>query len=171
MGIKTGLICIIAVAVLGACSSGDPQLLNLDRDTGPGPDEFAVLPTNPLEIPDDLTALPTPDPGGPNLADPNPEADAIAALGGNVTRAGGASQSLLSHVTRFGIEADIRGTLATEDLAFRDRNRGRILERALNTNVYHRAYAPVSLDQYSELDRLRRLGIRTPAAPPPDAVD
>ena len=138
---------------------------------GRGPDEFSVLPTEPLEIPEDLSSLPTPSPGGPNRTDPDPEADAIAALGGNIDRAQSGSQSLMSHATRFGVEADIRETLAAEDLAFRERNDGRILERMFNVNVYHRAYAPLSLDQYAELDRLRRLGVRTPAAPPESGVE
>jgi len=166
MTYRFGAITLVTVMALGACSRGDPQLLNLGRSSGPGPDEFSVLPTEPLEIPDDLTALPPPNPGGPNRTDPNPEADVAAALGGDVTRAASGSQSLMSHATRFGIEADIRGTLAAEDLEFRQRNDGRILERAFSVNVYHRAYSRVSLDQYAELERLRRLGVRTPAAPP-----
>ena len=160
-------ICIgLAALALSACSSGDPRLMNLNRGAGPGPDEFSVLPTRPLEMPSDLTALPPPNPGGPNRTDPDPEADAVAALGGDVSRAASGSQSLMSHTTRFGIESDIRGTLAAEDLAFRQQNDGRILERMMNVNIYYRAYAPLSLDQYRELDRLRSLGVRTPAAPP-----
>ena len=54
----------LALLALSACSRDDPRLLNLARDTGPGPDEFSVLPTEPLQIPDDLAALPEPDPGG-----------------------------------------------------------------------------------------------------------
>lgn len=164
-----GTILMIAALALSACSRGEPQLLNLGRDSGPGPDEFAVLPSEPLEFPEDLSSLPAPNPGGPNRTDPNPEADAIAALGGDVTRAQSGSQSLLSHAARFGIESDIRGTLAAEDLAFRQQNNGRILERAFNVNIYHRAYSSVSLDQYLELERLRRMGVRTPAAPPEGA--
>ena len=33
-------------------------------------------------------------------------------------------------------------------------------------NSVHRAYQPLSLDQYAELERMRRAGVRTPAAPP-----
>ncbi|MEM1274283.1 MAG: DUF3035 domain-containing protein [Pseudomonadota bacterium] len=160
------LILGLSVLTVGACSRGEPRLLNLGRDGGPGPDEFAVLPTEPLEIPEDLTSLPTPNPGGPNRTDPDPEAQVAEALGGNVNRAGGASVGFVSHVTRFGIEAEIRQTLAAEDLEFRQRNNGLLLERLFNVNLYHRAYEPVSLDQYAELARLRRLGVRTPSAPP-----
>ena len=165
------LICIMAAALaLSACSSGgEPRMMNLNsRNVGPGPDEFSVLPSRPLEMPSDLTALPPPNPGGPNRTDPDPEAEAIAALGGDVTRAATGSQGLMTHATRFGVEGDIRGTLAAEDLAFRQQNNGLFLERMMSVNIYYRAYSSVSLDQYGELERLRSLGVRTPAAPPED---
>lgn len=156
---------LCTVLGLAACSQGDPSLMNL-RSNQSGPDEFAVLPTKPIEIPTDLAALPEPTPGGTNRTDPTPEADAIAALGGNAARGGGLTNSFLAHTTRFGIEAGIRDTLATEDLAFRRDNDGRLLERLFGVNVYYSAYRPISLDRYAELERLRRAGIRTPAAPP-----
>lgn len=160
-----GVLAILALAALSACSRGDPQLLNLARTQGPGPDEFAILPTNPLEMPEDLASLPEPTPGGANRVDPDPEADAIVALGGNPDRAGGAG-GLVTYASRFGVSQGIREVLAAEDLEFRRRNDGRILERLANVNVYHRAYQPLSLDQYAELERMRRAGVRTPAAPP-----
>jgi hypothetical protein len=116
-----------------------------------GPDEFAVLPTAPLEIPEDLASLPEPTPGAPNRVDPNPEADAIAALGGNAARARGAGADLVSYTTRFGVSGDIRPVLAAEDEDFRRRNDGRILERMFGTNVYFEAYRRQSLDRYAEL--------------------
>ncbi len=155
----------LALVVLAACGRGDPTLLNLRQD-GDGPDEFSVLPSRPLEMPQDLAALPTPTLGGGNLADPDPEADIAAALGGNVNRASAGSQALVGHATRFGVSAGIRETLAAEDLEFRRRNDGRLLERIFAVNVYFRAYREQSLDQYLELERMRAAGIRTPAAPP-----
>ncbi len=73
------------LAALSACSRGeeDPNLLNISQPRAEGPDEFAVLPTKPLEMPENMAALPEPTPGGVNRTDPTPEADAIAALGGN----------------------------------------------------------------------------------------
>jgi hypothetical protein len=56
--------------------------------------------------------------------------------------------------------------LAASDLEFRQVNRGLLLERAANVNVYFRAYAKQALDQHAELARLRGAGVRTPAAPP-----
>ncbi len=155
----------LMLVVLAACSSGNPTLLNLRAD-GEGPDEFGVLPTRPLELPENLAALPTPTLGGTNRADPDPEADVAAALGGNVNRATPGSSSLVSHATRFGVADGIRDALAAEDLEFRRRNDGRILERIAAVNVYHRAYRVMALDRYVELERMRAAGIRTPAAPP-----
>jgi hypothetical protein len=154
-----------AALVLAACSSGTPQLMNL-RNTEQGPDEFAVLPTEPLQIPENLAALPDPTPGARNRVDPDPEADAIAALGGNPGRAAGAGGGLVSYATRFGVSSDIRPVLAAEDEEFRRRNNGRILERMFGTTVYFQAYRRQALDRYAELERLRRMGVRTPAAPP-----
>ncbi|MBF9032906.1 DUF3035 domain-containing protein [Rhodobacterales bacterium HKCCE2091] len=160
------ILALAAIVALGACSRDrQPQLLNLARANGPGPDEFSILPTEPLEMPEDLTALPEPNLGGVNRVDPDPEAQAIIALGGNPDAAPNAG-GLVSYAARFGIEQDIRPTLAAEDLEFRRRNDGRLLERVFNVNVYHRAYEAVALDQYAELARLRRLGVWTPSAPP-----
>lgn len=155
----------LVLLALGACGRGDPSLLNL-RAEGDGPDEFGILPTRPLEMPANLQALPTPVPGGSNLADPDPEADLAEALGGNINRAGAGSQGLISYATRFGVGQDIRETLAAEDLEFRRGNNGRLLERIASVNVYHRAYRVMSLDRYAELERMRAAGIWTPAAPP-----
>jgi len=160
-----------ALVALAACGgSGDPRLMNL-RNTESGPDEFSVLPTEPIEIPQNMRELPPPTPGGVNRTDPDPEGDAIRALGGNPERAARASGDVITYASRFGVSPDIRGTLAAEDLEFRRRNDGRLLERIFNTNVYFRAYRPLALDRYAELERLRRAGIRTPAAPPQELFE
>ena len=163
---------LAAFAVLAACSGGDPELMNIKTTT---PDEFAVLPTKPLEAPEDYATLPEPTPGGRNLVDPMPQADAVAALGGNPDRlergtifAG--EQGLLAHTARYGVPADIRDTVAAEDLEWRRDNNGRLLERLFNVNVYYSSCKPMSLDQHLELERLRRLGVWTPTAPPDPQV-
>lgn len=159
------------VLALSACGRSDdaPQLMNI-RSTTQGPDEFAILPPKPLEMPEDLAALPEPAPGGVNRTDPTPNADAVAALGGNLRVAGGVPSSdsaLVGHAGRYGVTAAIRDTLAAEDLEWRRDNNGRLLERLFNVNVYYKAYADQSLDQQAELWRWRRAGARTPSAPPP----
>jgi hypothetical protein len=161
----------VAGLTLSACGNGDkvPQLMNLRSNTD-GPDEFAILPSKPLELPEDLTALPDPTPGQGNLTDPDPKADAIAALGGQVREAGGipaGDAGLTNYAGRNGVTADIRGTLAAEDLAFRQKNDARLLERIFDLNVYFRVYSRQTLDQHAELARWRRAGARTPSAPPP----
>jgi hypothetical protein len=164
---------IIAVALaLSACGGGDtePQLYNLRSDTG-GPDEFAILPTKPLVLPEDMASLPEPTPGGTNLTDPTPEADAYAALGGNaevLTRASG-DGGLITYASRYGVDPAIRGALAAEDLEYRRQNDGRLLERLFNVSVYFKAYRKQELDQSRELERFRAAGIRTVAAPPEPA--
>jgi len=165
-------IALAAVLVLSACGGGDkdPILMNL-RSTGPGPDEFSIVPGKPLEMPKDLAALPAPTPGGSNIADPTPEADAVAALGGNpdrLKRSGtpAADGALIASASRFGTSPTIRGQLASEDLEWRRDHNGRLLEKLFDVNVYYRAYAKMSLDQEAELERWRKLGLRTPSAPP-----
>lgn len=162
----TLLVLMTATVGLTACSGGTPTLMNL-RNTESGPDEFAIVPTNELQLPADRSALPPPTLGGTNRADPTPEADAIAALGGNIARADTSASGLVNHASRFGVTPDIRGTLAAEDLEFRDGNQGRVLERLFGTNVYFRAYREQALDRYAEWERLRRSGVQTPSAPPP----
>jgi hypothetical protein len=160
-----------AILALSACSGDkNPQLMNIRSQTR-SPDEFAILPSKPLQLPEDLVALPEPTPGGANITDPTPEADAVAALGGNpaaVTRSGiaAADGGLVGYSSRFGTSASIREQLAAEDLEFRRRNNGRPLERLFNVNVYFKAYRKQALDQHAELERWRRAGVRTVGAPP-----
>jgi len=161
---------IVAVAmmlVLTACGDGSVQLMNLT--SGEGPDEFAIVPPKALELPDTLAELPEPTPGGSNRSDAQPFSDAIVALGGQPSTAGGipaGDGALYAHAARFGVETGIRDELAAEDLEFRSDNQGRVLERLFNVNVYYRAYRKQSLDQEAELARWRKAGIKTPSAPP-----
>jgi hypothetical protein len=160
-----------ALLVLGGCGSKSavPELMNLRSSTN-GPDEFGILPPKPLELPLDLATLPEPTPGGTNLSDRDPMADALIALGGQPGDAAGPIPSgdagLYSYVIALGGGADIRAVLAAEDLRFRQKNRGRPLERWFNTNVYFKAYEKMWLDQEAELARWRKAGAKTPSAPP-----
>jgi hypothetical protein len=164
---------LVAVVALAACnrSESEPRLLNL-RTSGTGPDEFAILPTKPLQQPEDYASLPEPTPGGTNRTDPTPEADIAVALGGRAEAVGrgGVDGGIVTYASRFGVAPDIRETLAAEDLEFRRRNDGRLLERLFSVNVYYRAYRSQSLDQYRELERFRAAGVRTPAVPPDPAL-
>jgi hypothetical protein len=166
-----GIIALALVVAVGACASNDePRLMNIAAATD-RPDEFAIVPNKPLETPEDMAALPEPTPGGANRVDQTPLQDAVAALGGN---AGAASRggvpatdgAIVAHATRLGSNPGIRQQLAAEDLEYRRRNDGRLLERLFSVNVYYKAYRPMSLDQHAELERWRRAGARNVGAPP-----
>jgi len=78
-----GMTAILTIAALSlaACGQKEPRLMNITANRQ-GPDEFAILPSKPLQDPPDYNTLPPPRPGAPNLADPTPRADAVAVLGG-----------------------------------------------------------------------------------------
>ncbi|MDT1062863.1 DUF3035 domain-containing protein [Paracoccus sp. CPCC 101403] len=159
----------MTMLLLAACST-DPQLMNLSTNRS-GPDEFAILPTKPLTMPPDLNVLPTPTPGGSNITDPTPEADAVAALGGNPGQLaaqgiGSADAALVAYSSRLGRDPAIRLTTAQEDLQWRQRHSRRALEVIARTDVYYRAYDPMTLDSWAEQERWRPTGVQMPAAPP-----
>lgn len=157
--------------LLTACGGDTPGLMNLT--SGAGPDEFAIVPAEPLDMPETLADLPEPTPGGTNRTDPRPFDDAVVALGGKPatsTGIGAGDGALYAHAARFGVETGIRAELASEDLEWRTDNRGRVLERLFNINVYYRAYRKQSLDQEAELARWRKAGVKTPSAPPSAAA-
>lgn len=158
------------VMLVGACGERNIQLKDIRSFTG-GPDEFLVLPGKPLEEPPSFTALPTPTPGAANRTDQNPQADAVAALGGRPERlaaSGVAAQdaALVAAASRNGVSADVRATLATEDEAFRRQQSRFTRIRLVRVDRYNQAYRSQSLRPYEELSRWRRAGAPTPSAPP-----
>ena len=162
------VVLVFAVVGLAACS-GDRGLRDMRTNSG-GPDEFSVLPNAPLSLPS-TTDLPTPTPGGSNLTDINPNASAVAALGGSLTRvnAGGIptrDRALVAGAQRYGVASDIRATLATEDAAIRQRAKYLNAFNLFGRDRYFSTYARQSLDAYAELDRFRAAGVATPSAPP-----
>lgn len=167
---KLGIAVAIAALVAACGGGGEPKLMHL-RSTG-GPDEFGILPTKPLQMPTNLSELPTPTPGGANLTDPTPVADATVALGGRPAGTTGAvpaaDGALIAQASRHGTDASIRTQLAAEDLEYRRRHKPRLLERMFSINSYFDAYQPMALGQAAELERWRAAGAKTPGAPPPD---
>lgn len=165
---------LMAVIGLAACS-GDPKLMNI-RAGQSSPDEFAILPSKPLQMPPDLAVLPAPTPGGANITDPTPQADAVAALGGNPARLadqgiGAADQALVAYAGRTGTDPNIRPELAQADVGWRSRNARRPLEALVGTNVYQRAYRSMALDQTEEQIRWQRAGARTSTSPASAATE
>ncbi len=166
---RNAILAILTAGLLAACSGGDRPLHNMRTSSG-GPDEFAIAPVGALEMPETLD-LPTPTPGGTNRTDKDPKGAAIAALGGRPSAqfAGGipaADAALIARVSRNGVAADIRATLAAEDARFRANRKRLSLFNPFARNRYFRAYAAQALDAYAELQRFRNLGVATPTAPP-----
>lgn len=160
------------VLVLAACSASEREG-NLRRagSMTPGPDEFSVLPSKPLEAPADFTTLPTPTPGGRNLTDPNPLGDAVAALGGRPAALDGAGvpasdTALVSHISRAGVPQDIRASLRAEDDALRARRGSLQRLRILVQDKYNDIYRDQTLDSWAANNTYRRAGIPTPSSPP-----
>jgi hypothetical protein len=166
---KGGMMGALAlVCLLAACGRGDDEpraLMNL-RSPHDGPDEFAILPTKPLEMPKDFASLPDPAPGARNRVDPAPLDDVVIALGGR-PGAGGTDGALVAAAGRGGVQSGIREQLAAEDEAFRGRNGPLLLERVFGASAYHRVYGRQALRPDPELERWRQADARTPSAPPP----
>lgn len=164
------VIGLAATVGLSACA-GDPRLMNIQSGQN-SPDEFAVMPTKPLSMPPDLAMLPAPTPGGANITDPTPQADAVAALGGNPARlvdqgVAASDQALVAYASRRGNDSTIRARLAQADVEWRSRNSRRPLEALFGTSVYLRAYRAMTLDAPTEQLRWQRAGARTSTSPAP----
>nr|WP_207099926.1 DUF3035 domain-containing protein [Paracoccus shandongensis] len=162
---------VAVAAIVGLSACGSNQLMNIETGQN-SPDEFAILPTRPLSMPPDLALLPTPTPGGANITDPNPNADAVAALGGNPASLAdqgiaAADGALVAHATRRGSDRAIREKLAQSDADWRSRNKRRPLEALFGTTVYQRAYRPMALDSQTEQQRWQRAGAITQTSPAP----
>lgn len=163
-------LCVLAAG----CGERDIGLRDV-RNAADGPEEFGIVPNRPLEIPSDLAALPEPTLGGSNRSDQRPEADAIAALGGNPARIQSgrgiptSDAALVAHTQRFGRNDGIRETLAAEDLEFR-RRKSLFTFKIVPEDEYNQAYRRLTLEPFSEVERFRRSGVRTPAAPPKSAL-
>ncbi|VAV94535.1 Pyruvate/2-oxoglutarate dehydrogenase complex, dihydrolipoamide acyltransferase (E2) component, and related enzymes [hydrothermal vent metagenome] len=168
------ILVIILVFTLAACSSRkDETNLRRIKKTGNGPDEFSIIPGKPLQSPESYAALPAPTPDGGNLTDQSPNADGIAALGGNpaaLNETGIApnERGLVAHAARYGVTPGIRQTLAKEDLKLRKRSGKVNIFRIGPSDDYSLAYKRQWLDAFAEERRLRRLGIATPSSPPED---
>lgn len=162
-------IALMALVVVAACSRAPGSV---DKDAiNQGPDEFSILPARALEMPQDYSTLPAPTPGGTNVADPNPNADAIAALGGrpSAVNAGGVPSSdaaLVAAASRFGVPADIRAIVASEDAALLKRATNGGFFGFITRSTYFKVYAQQALDAFAELLRFRAAGVKTPSAPP-----
>ena len=163
---------ILAVTLLGVAGCSQRGLMDL-RTTSEGPDEFLILPNKPLEIPDNLAALPQPMPGGVNRVDQNPLADAVAAMGGrpsalDATAVPASDGALVAQTSRYGVPGNIRETLAEQDAEFRRRQARGTRIRIFPVDRYKQAYRRELNDPFQENQRLRASGVQTPTSPPPN---
>ena len=170
-----GIALAVATALtLSACTSlrvGGDKVLAPKSGTRVKPtDEFSAVPAKPIELPGSIANLPPPSKGRPDRAQRDAAQEALAALGGRETGGSNAipadDRGFVAYTSRLGTDRNIRLILAAEDEEFRRGKHGRLLERWFNVNLYYQAYEPMTLDEYAELDRLRRSNIRTPTAPP-----
>ncbi|MBT9384152.1 DUF3035 domain-containing protein [Pseudooceanicola sp. CBS1P-1] len=169
----TGLA-LATVCALAACGSDRDISMRKFHKTSAGPEEFDVLPTKDLEQPANYTTLPVPTPGGANLVDQTPRADAVTALGGKASalvdagRVPASDTALVTYASRDGIDPSIRPTLEKEDTAFRRKMSRFGFLNILGIDRYYEAYKDQTLDAQKAAARARAAGIETPTSPPGD---
>ncbi len=131
------------------------------------PDEFLVLPQKPLEMPEDLSALPAPDPTAGSRVEIDPHAGAKRALGGTGGgySASGSDNTLLAAARSRPISANIREELRAEDEKKRKRPTGLVgfLDIFRITPREQTIYVEDELDAREELVKWRKRGVRTPS--------
>jgi hypothetical protein len=129
------------------------------------------MPVKPLTAPSDYDLLPAPTPGGTNLVDRNPQAEAIAALGGrpealNAGAVPASDRALVANSDRYGVTPGIRGTLAQEDAEFRRQQARWSGFKLFPVDRYSQAYRRYELEPFEVNEAFRRSGRETPTAPP-----
>lgn len=171
MRISSGIVVLVCALAVSGCVQKNLRVLT---NPGSGPDEFLVLPNKPLTPPTDFASLPAPTPGGNNLTDPTPQADLVASLGGKPsalqpgTGIPAGDGALVTAASRFGVDPNVRETLAKEDAKQlkKARRSGKI--KLVPVDRYELTYRKQALNPTSAADQFRRAGIATPSAPPKD---
>lgn len=156
---------VLAPLALAACGEGGVAGALRASGATSTPDEFMVLPTRPLEMPESFATLPPPTPGRVNRVDYQPHVEAIAGLTGAPGPAGNANGAAL--VAQAGPrQPGIRQALAVEDVEWRDTHHGLLIPRLIAKDKETVTYQPMILDAASEFRRLRAAGVEQPPAPP-----
>ncbi|WP_111429012.1 DUF3035 domain-containing protein [Rhodobacteraceae bacterium DSL-40] len=164
------LVLLPAALALAGCT-GNRSLAGILRNSGvtSTPDEFMVLPTRPLEIPQNLAELPPPTPGQPNRVDYQPQRIAVAGLTGREAPPGTASAAPL--LARMGpIDPQIRAKLAVEDADYRSVSHGLFFERMFSRDKLEMMYRPMILDPGPVYEEMRARGVKV-STPPPSALE
>jgi Protein of unknown function (DUF3035) len=160
--IAVAALCV-APLVLAGCAGGLAGSLRR-AGVSQSPDEFMVLPTRPLEMPESFATLPPPKPGTVNRVDYRPHSEAIAGLTGRPAVATASGAALLAR-TGSG-QPGIRSEVAAEDVTWRQTHHGRLLERIFARDQDDVIYRQMVLDAPAEFERMRASGARVPAATP-----
>ena len=164
-GRKLTLLAVAASAVaLTGCGEGGIAGNLRSAGVGGKPDEFMVLPTRPLEMPENFAALPPPTPGAVNRVDFRPHTQAVSGLTGRPAVQGAGGAALVAAAGPR--DPAIRAELAQEDAAWRQTHHGRLLERLFSKDREALIYRPMVLDAPQAFDQQRAQGRQVPAAPP-----
>ncbi len=166
--LQFGLMAALALAGCGGGGDDTSFVERISANNQTSPDEFAVLPQKPLELPEDLVNLPTPTPGAVNRTDLTPQKDVLVALSGRDAKAPPVQSdgALIAALSRSGVTPDIRSQLAREDVIYQENNKGRLLERLFDRDTDFLVYEGMLLDASQEIARLRALGLQVPPNPP-----
>lgn len=161
---------LITIAALAGAGCSDKGLMDL-RAPGDGPDEFMLEPVKPLTQPRDYSFLPPPTPGGPNLTDRHPVAEATEELGGRPPAPGdtavpSSDGALVSAASRYGVPANARQVIDEEDAEFRKRQARWSRVRLFPVDRYSQAYRKQALDPFRQTQLFRNRNAGTPSAPP-----
>ena len=159
-----GLALALMPLALAGCAEGGLAGGLRAAGVGQTPDEFMVLPTRPLEMPENLAALPPPTPGAPNRVDYRPHAEAVAGLTGRPQPATTSGAALVAAAGPR--DPNVRAELAVADVEWRRTHHGRLLERLFSRDRDALVYRPMVLNAPDAFERMRASGVEVPAAPP-----
>jgi Protein of unknown function (DUF3035) len=155
---------LLAPLALAGCGEGGIAGGLRSAGVGGKPDEFMVLPTRPLEMPESFAALPPPTPGAVNRVDYRPHAEAVSGLTGRPQVQGSGGGALVAATGPR--DPAIRTQLAQEDVVWRQTHRGRLLERLFSKDREALVYRPMVLNAPEAFVDQRARGRQVPAAPP-----
>jgi hypothetical protein len=155
---------------IGSQNAGGGSFRETIGLAAPPPDEFLVVSRAPLQIPPDLRALPTPQPGAPSRVEINPLAKAQAALAGagasgSAPAPSRGEEGLLAAIGAAEADPAIREALAAQPVEGQRRFGlttflGRTIDQSPPGTPSER------LDPREEAERLRREGLASPVPPP-----
>ena len=155
---------LLAPLALAGCGEGGIAGGLRSAGVGGKPDEFMVLPTRPLEMPESFAALPPPTPGAVNRVDYRPHAEAVSGLTGRPQVQGSGGGALVAAAGPR--DPAIRTQLAQEDVVWRQTHHGRLLERLFSKDREALVYRPMVLNAPEAFVDQRARGRQVPAAPP-----